>query len=121
MNDIKITQFTKEDWYGWAGAEKFENGELPLIYKHELKNAELTIIGDRNGVQVAVYSEYDAGCETIEGYYTWVLSSRKEWTPIQVEGEMRALIKELNPAEKYGAEIAYTLDHIENYEFCGIC
>ncbi len=33
---IELTPFTRIDWYGWAGAERFPNGDEPLIAASDL-------------------------------------------------------------------------------------
>lgn len=116
MNNIKIRQFTREDWNGWAGAEPFENGSEPLIFTANLSEVELKIIGDHQAVAVLIAldaKEYEM--------YQWMYLTDK-WTPLQAEGEMRALIRALKLDENpHPADIAYMMDHMENYEFCGVC
>lgn len=113
MNNIKIRQFTKEDWYGWTGAERFEDGSEPLIFTADLSGAGIKIIGEHQAVAVMVTLD--------KGYkmYQWVYLT-DEWTPLQAEGEMRALIKALKLDENSNpADIAYMMDHMKNYEFYG--
>jgi hypothetical protein len=42
----RLHPFAKEDWYGWAGAERFSDGSEPLIGDFE----DRTVIVDANGV-----------------------------------------------------------------------
>jgi hypothetical protein len=43
---MALKPFSQSDWYGYAGAEKFEDGSEPLI----AGNDEFTIIVDKSGI-----------------------------------------------------------------------
>ena len=49
-----MREFTKADWYEFAGAEKFANGAEPLVGTYK----DLVVIVDANGIQAWVY-EYE--------------------------------------------------------------
>lgn len=50
-----MKEFTKQDWYGYAGAEEFEDGSQPLIGGYGV----LTVIVDKNGLQAWVEGRED--------------------------------------------------------------
>lgn len=49
--------FTKEDYYAYAGTEKFNNGDEPLIYEIELQNHDIVFIIDSTGAEIDI--DYD--------------------------------------------------------------
>lgn len=44
--------FTKEDWYGYAGAERFNDNSEPKISHAAYCGWDSDIIADKNGIQV---------------------------------------------------------------------
>lgn len=57
---MQLKPFTKTDWYGLAGAERFENGDEPLVAYFDAPSA--VVIHDMRGIQVILYNlegEYD--------------------------------------------------------------
>lgn len=57
-------RFTKEDWYGWAGASKFPNGDEPLVAEVEFRRGDqkltawVLIGGEEPGiVEVEVFED----------------------------------------------------------------
>jgi hypothetical protein len=57
----KLKPFTKEDWYGLAGAERFDDGSEPLIATFKVTNwpnldpaagGEVTMTVDKEGIQI---------------------------------------------------------------------
>lgn len=46
---VMFRTFTETDWHGWAGAEPWENGALPLIAEFD---EDSTVIVDARGVSV---------------------------------------------------------------------
>lgn len=55
MTELK--EFTKKDWYGLAGAERFGDGSEPQIAGWEDGNVEVEVIADRNGVSVMLFAD----------------------------------------------------------------
>ena len=49
-----MRRFTKNDWYAFAGAEKFEDGREPLIGEY----GDLVVIHDASGIQ-AIVADYE--------------------------------------------------------------
>lgn len=49
---IQFRSFTKSDWYGYAGAEHFDDGRVPEIAELDLASHEAVVIRDRAGVQI---------------------------------------------------------------------
>ena len=47
-------EFRNEDWYGWAGCDRFADGSQPLI--REL-NDNTVAVADANGILVSIYDE----------------------------------------------------------------
>ena len=107
----EIRRFTKEDWYGWAGAENFKSGSEPFIYELELNDGavELTAIADKNGLQVSLFCEDE---EALGWYKEMIL------TAIKAEGELRALVKAIEEYT-YAPDLSYAIDHELNPEFKG--
>ncbi len=107
-----IRRFTKEDWFGWAGAEKFKSGSEPWIYERTIEEnrVELTIIADRNGAQIILTPNDE------EEFAAW--GYEQELTAIQAHGLIIAL---KNATEGYdqGMVLAYDLDHWRKPEFKG--
>lgn len=100
----KYRRFKKEDWFAWAGAERFGEKKDPFIYERTLNEGEveLTIIADKWGIGV-YFSTGDDDCliyqKSIEG-----LNS------IRAEGELSHLIDYLEKYD-YAPDITYELDH----------
>lgn len=96
-------RFTKTDWDAFAGAEKFNEKSEPFIYEKEMNDGlvGLTLIADRTGIELMMTCEEDG---------TVCYDYNKSLTSIQAEGEMRAIIKELEKYT-YAPDLAYCLDH----------
>lgn len=112
---INIREFSKTDWYGWAGATRFKNGSEPLIYEQELNegSTSLTIIGDANGITIYMTADVKEG--TVELVWSWDTNLHN---PIKAEGEMRAIIKEFNISkDSYAPDLSYALDHTDKWPF----
>jgi hypothetical protein len=62
---MELREFTKNDWYGYAGAERFSDGSQPLIGRYGI----VEIVVDANGIGVLV----DDTKET--EYGGWYMSS----------------------------------------------
>lgn len=54
---MKMREFTKTDWYEFAGAEKFANGAEPQVGTYK----DLVVIVDANGLQAWVYEHENEG------------------------------------------------------------
>ena len=56
MHTPEIREFTKEDWYSYAGAERFNSGAEPLVVDIPAmdpdKHSDITIIADKAGISV---------------------------------------------------------------------
>ena len=111
----KIRRFKKEDWYAFAGAEKFSNGSEPFIYEVELNDGAVgvTIIADANGIEIYMSGDPDNDdCE----YYAWLWE--KKLLAMKAEGEMRAMIREFDLEENpYAADVSYAIDHNHKWKF----
>ena len=49
--------FTQEDWWGFAGADRFDDGTAPLMFE---TNKDITLIrcmADNKGIEVYIYPE----------------------------------------------------------------
>jgi hypothetical protein len=49
---IAVRPFTRVDWYGYAGAESFEDGTEPRIGELTVDGWDAEIVWDAHGVQV---------------------------------------------------------------------
>ena len=68
MNDIKIKRFSREDWYAYAGAEKFHtDGSDPFIYTQAFNDGkiECTAIADAYGIQIFMCTASDDSDEEL--------------------------------------------------------
>ena len=110
MNEIR--RFTKEDWYGYGGAEKFSNDTEPFIYERVLNDGavEMVIIVDATGIEVNMT---EVGSDRT---LTWIYI--KKLTAIQAEGELRHLVKHLEEFTD-APDISYELDHSKEFAFMG--
>jgi hypothetical protein len=52
-------RFTQFDWYAYAGAESFENGDQPWIAEIDVDGESALAIVDRTGVQINVFPATD--------------------------------------------------------------
>jgi hypothetical protein len=56
-NALHWRSFSESDWWGFAGAECFENGDQPLIAEMEISGLPAVICHDRNGASIFVADE----------------------------------------------------------------
>ena len=54
-----IHEFTKEDWYGFSGAERFEDGGAPLMCEMKVGENTAFCIAHGMGINVDVFSPED--------------------------------------------------------------
>jgi hypothetical protein len=54
-----VSRFTAGDWRLYSGAEKFDNGGAPFILDEELDGGSVTVIVDRNAVEIGIYADED--------------------------------------------------------------
>lgn len=92
---MKYRRFTQTDWYGYAGATKFNENSQPFISELILNGGEVYIVADAEGLWVDLYSGY----EEVEGPITF----QKKWpkpetTSLVAEAELKGFLKE---AEMY--------------------
>lgn len=65
LKSLGFREFTKEDWYGYAGCERFDDNSEPIIAEMENNNFYSVIIISNNsmeidiGVQEGSTAEYD--------------------------------------------------------------
>lgn len=107
----EIRRFKEEDWFCWAGAEKFSNDSDPFVYDGKIGSVEFITIADRNGISV-----YISGVE--DEYEQNIWSLEKSLSALQAEGELRAFVKAMEKYE-YAPDLAYALDHCSEPEFQG--
>ena len=62
---MMLRDFTKEDWYAYAGAEEFTDGTQPKIASKEVEDCEVTVIVSNSGVQIFILNENE---ECMVGY-----------------------------------------------------
>lgn len=103
----KIRRFTKTDWYGWAGCERFKDGSEPFIYEHNLNNGEtgVIILADATGVAIYIGEDEDL---------CWIVN--KPLNPVRAEGYMLALAEVIKDYS-YAPSLVYDLDHKVREEF----
>lgn len=112
-------RFTKEDWYGFAGCEKFSDGSEPFIYDHEFEDdTSVTVTIDRYQIDVIMYSE-------TEEMYAWVYDRRQSFSSMIAEGYMRKLVESIERFS-FGSELCYELDHpteeiFKGFQYIGEC
>lgn len=109
-NRNKVRRFTQNDWYAWAGAEKFNEKSDPWIYEQKLGECELTAIADKNGLHIYLYSDEED--ETL-GY-----EKSMSLTAIRAQGELIHLADEL-ATFTYAPDLTYCLDHPDRVPFIG--
>ena len=110
----EIRRFTKEDWYAWAGCMKFHNGSDPFIYEDTLNDGsvEIVVIADADGIEIYMNEgEFD-----IEDSTSWYVE--KSLTPIRAEGEIRAIVKEIQEYTS-APDLSYVIDHAGSEVFKG--
>lgn len=73
MNEGALSEFSKNDWYAYAGADNFEDGSSPLIYDDE--DATVIVSGDPDGGAVV---EVDLHTADVEESYMQNFGSKKE-------------------------------------------
>lgn len=117
MGNTEIRRFTKNDWYGWAGAEFFSDKSEPFIYEKTMNDGavELTVIADPWGLSINLSADGDPDI------MTW--GKVLDLTPIRAEGELRALVKVLDNYT-YAPDLSYAIDHesdkvFEGFEYYG--
>ena len=109
----KIRRFNKNDWDGFAGAEKFADGTAPFIYEQEMNEglvAELTIVVDRNDIEITIAS-YD-------GQDKWVKRVENPMSSLRAEGEIYHWA-EFCKGFTYAPALSYALDHSREIEYWG--
>ena len=114
---IDYRRFTNTDWYGYAGAEKFDNGSQPFIAEVYLTGGEAYIVADANGIGVDFYS----GEEEVDGPVTFVKESNPKGLPessLVAEAELRALLKAIESKETI-FDLVYSLLHPDDEAFKG--
>lgn len=87
-------EFTQSDWYGWCGAEAWDDSQ-PLIYEHSELNAHYTIIADKNGFEVCVTFESHVD-ETTNVYHKDIAVSpalAKAWLPALAQVSEKELVR----------------------------
>lgn len=115
-----IRRFTNNDWCGWGGAERFENGSEPFIYEGNMNGGfvELSIIADKNGICIVITSE-DGDNITMD---TW--EKEMKLSALRAAGELKHIVDCVNAFDS-APELAYALDHngkgLEGFEYYGEC
>lgn len=66
---VEFTPFTKSDWYGFAGAERFPDGGEPLLAPLKVDGCDALAIVDANGLAV----HFSVGDDT------WEISNVVAW------------------------------------------
>lgn len=107
-------RFIKEDWYGYAGAEKFTDGTDPFIYHNDMNDGQVlvTIIADTNGIEIYFTSNVD--CD--DNMYAWAKRFGQPVSSLVGEGELRAFIKEVETFT-YAPDLTYCLNHPDREVF----
>ena len=54
-----MREFCKEDWYGYAGAEKFADGSEPKIATVPEWNGEIDVLASAGAIEVYFYAHND--------------------------------------------------------------
>lgn len=109
----RIRRFEKTDWYGFAGAQKFENGTEPFISTFTIdkkEDIEVTTIADAQGIEIYVYDD-----RADEGL---IYSKDLDLNSIQAEGELRHLVAIIDGYTN-APDLVYALDHTSNDGFKG--
>lgn len=95
-----LRRFTKEDWYGWAGAERFEDGSEPFIGEFD----DVLVVACRCAI------EFYFNCEEEEDgpdgrIFAWHSESL---SPAMVELIVAAIVQMGTPTEAYLLELGFT-------------
>ena len=96
-----IREFTRDDWYGFAGAEEFRDG-APLICEETLDfNVQFTAVADATGVSLYFYHEsYEGGDPAEETFFLGIRSNSQKRQRKLLEGVLEELGVE--PGALYG-------------------
>lgn len=91
MATQKIRRFTKTDWYGYAGAERFNDGSAPFIYETTLDDGEteVIIVADKNGVMIEIANEDYVAADLS----ACVWQKNVSLSPFLAVGEMRNAVR----------------------------
>lgn len=106
----QIRRFTKTDWYGYAGAEKFNASSDPIICEGTLDDCDITIIADKNGVSVDLFCNKGL-CHNKEVTYCWDLEDLNALRALGCMGRIRNKFLEINSLE----ELIYFLEKNDNF------
>lgn len=97
---IEYRRFTKTDWYGYAGAEKFEDGSQPFMASVDFEDgAGAIIVSDANGIGIDLYrADTDENKELGIDVYNPVSfirehANRLPESSLIAEAELRELLK----------------------------
>jgi hypothetical protein len=88
---MKVKPFTKNDWYGFAGAEPFADGSEPMIGYDNEQN--IMVIADGTGISLVVYSGPSEN--PTEAWYYWQGPANHPgsiWTPDLAERTVQAFM-----------------------------
>lgn len=54
---MKLREFTKSDWHGFAGAEEFSDGSQPLIGHYQTKLVHIIVLCSKDTTEIEVYCD----------------------------------------------------------------
>jgi hypothetical protein len=107
---MKIREFSKDDWYGWAGAEEFKDGE-PLIYEKEFHGTEFVAIADATGIEFHLICEEE---DPVDMAFKVNVISKTQSLQKRL---FNSLLDELHVDDDIcGADLYYCLDHMDGVE-----
>lgn len=113
MSDIR--RFERNDWYGFAGAQKFNEELDPYISTFTIdkkRDIEITAIADAQGLEIYLYND-----RTGEGL---IYTKELELTDMQAESELTHLVAFIESYTE-APKLIYALDHPSNEctkDFC---
>ena len=123
---VEYRRFTKTDWYGYAGAEKFADGSQPFMASVDFEDgAGAIIISDANGIGIDLYrADTDENKELGIDVYDPVSFMREKQadklpeSSLIAEAELRELLKavDLQPTV---FDLVYELLHPQYEAFKG--
>lgn len=119
-------RFTKEDWYGYAGCEKFHDGSDPFIYEKELESDGsikifVTVIVSQEAIDIEI-GRMNMETKT-DLTMAWVKQNPEDFNSMKAEGYMRKIVEAISKFPN-GSDLCYELDNpeekvLKGFEYCG--
>lgn len=98
VTEGKLRPFTKSDWYGYAGAEKFPDGSEPLIYEDPGPYGGAVIVSyDSYTDDIIVEVDYINDDDSVNGFVKTYQGDREKAIADAEEIISKGILKKYNP------------------------